>query len=109
MYNKLALLSTMSFLKERKITFIELVELVDLVEKELPSILSFQMTQSSSEKSKITTTLRLKKCLKISKTLTQAENSEQLLGEPIFYNTICPSWEWNYHRLKEFDSLIDDW
>jgi hypothetical protein len=99
MFNKLVSSSTTSYLTERRTTSIELVELVDLVEKVQLLTSFFQMMLNSLEKFKTITTLRLKKCHKISRTLILAENSEQLLGEPIYTMTIAP-------RVK--NSLIED-
>jgi iron-sulfur cluster repair protein YtfE (RIC family) len=82
MFSKLVSLSTTSYHTEKRTTFIELVELVDSVEKVLQSTSFFQMTLNSLEKFKTITTPRLKKCHKILRTLTPAENNEQLLGEP---------------------------
>jgi len=100
MYNKLVLSSTTSCHTERRTTFIELVELVDSVEKVLLLTLSFQMMLNSLEKFKTIITLRLKRCHKILKTSTLAENSEQLLGEPNYMTMCSVSEKFTIRRLK---------
>ena len=66
----------MNYHSKKKITSTESVELVDLVERELPSTSFFQMMPSSSEKFKIITTLKSKKCHKTLKILIQLERTE---------------------------------
>merc|ERR1711937_1098277 len=92
MSSKLVSLSTTSFHSKRRTTSTELVELVDLVERVLPSTSSFLTTPSSSERSKIITTLRSKKCHKTSRISTPLEASDDVKPEglSIAYNNIFP-------------------
>ena len=78
MYSKLVQLSTTNFLLKRKTTSTELVAQVVLVERESPLTLYYQMTQSSSEKSRTITTLKLKKCLMILRILTLQLSEERI-------------------------------
>ena len=77
MSNKLDLLSTMNYHTKRRTTFTEFVELVDSVEKVPLSTSFFQMMPSSSEKSKITTTLKLRRCHKTSK-ISQSDHEQEV-------------------------------
>jgi len=64
MSSKLVSLSTTNFLSRRKTTFIELVEPVDSEERVSLLTLSHQTMLDSSEKSRIITTQKSKKCLR---------------------------------------------
>jgi hypothetical protein len=77
MFSKLDLLLTTSSHTKRRTTFIELVEPVDSVERVLPSTSSFLTMPNSSERSRIITTPRLKKCHKILRTSILPEASDQ--------------------------------
>ena len=77
MCNKSVWSSTTNFPSEKKFTSTELEEQEDSEEKESQSTLFCPKTQSSSEKSRTTTTPKLKRCLKISRTLTQQEETSE--------------------------------
>jgi len=89
MYNKLVSSSIMSFHKEKRTTFIELVEPVVSEEKVLQSTLSYQTMLHSSERSRIITILRLKRCPKIWKIsipLVNNENNDQKIYHIMFHS-----------------------
>jgi hypothetical protein len=80
--------------------------------RELQSTLYFLKTQSSSEKSRTTTILKLKRCHKISKTLTQQEELERSELTKMFisqWSTVPRARRFNQfvvRRLKELKLLI---
>jgi hypothetical protein len=109
MFNKLDLLLTTSSHIKRKITSIELVEPVDSVERVLPLTSSFLTTPNSSERSRIITTPRLKKCHKILRTLIPPDQSDKNKIDIPIFNLIATSFsDLNRycHKYIEFDWKI---